>query len=165
MRKHNYLQPICAHWFLPKMNFQWGNETVYIYWTHSEYCFYCCTSFLCLYSTRLNIAECRLMNCSSSFGNTRVLHVCMLHFSHTEVCGARAHSIVDCYPSTGLPKHRSSQQTQGTTPDTSVFSINCHPRHSALSTQHFNTVFLHFHTVCLIFYNPADRSLFQSCYF
>lgn len=92
------------------------------------------------------------MNCSTSFGNTCVLHVCSLHLSHTEVCGARAPSIVDCYPSTGLPKQRSSQQTQGTTPDTSVFSINCHPRHSALSIQHFNTVFLHFHTVCLIFF-------------
>lgn len=145
------------------MSFQWGNDTsVYIYRTHSEYCFYDCTSFFCLYNTRLNIAECRLMNCLSSFGNARALHVCMLHFSHTGVCGARARCIVDCYPSTGLRKQSSSQQTRAITPDTSVFSIDCHPRHSALSIQHFNTVFLHFHTV---FYNPADRSLFQSCFF
>lgn len=148
-----YLQPIYAHLFPPTWVF---NEVMKPYIFTGLWLLFLLLHliFFCLCTTRLNKAECRLMNCSSSFGNTRVLHVCTLHFSHTDVCGARAHSGVDCYPSTGLPKQRSSQQTQGTTPDTSVFSINCHPWHSALSIQHFSTVFLHFHTARLIFNFP-----------
>lgn len=67
------------------MSFQWGNDTsVYIYRTHSEYCFYDCTSFFCLYNTRLNIAECRLMNCLSSFGNAGALHACACYILVTQ---------------------------------------------------------------------------------
>lgn len=66
------------------------------------------------------------------------MHVCAPHFGHAEVC---ARSIVDCYPSAGLPKQRSSQETQATTPDTSALSIRCHPAFTLFpygSSTHFD---------------------------
>lgn len=82
--------------------------------------------------------------------------------THTGLCGAWAHFIVGCCPCAGLPKQSSSQETQWITPDTSVFSINCHPWHSALSihrAQFLHSKFLSRSKVCPVsdFYCPAHK--------
>lgn len=82
--------------------------------------------------------------------------------AHTGLCGAWAHFIAGCCPCAGLPKQSSGQETQWITPDTSVFSINCHPWHSALSThraQFLHSKFLSRSKVCPVsdFHSPAHK--------
>lgn len=120
-----------------------------------------------------SIHVCRLTLCSHSSGRNSVLHTVCAHtqacthawyplIAHTGLCGAWAHFIAGCCPCAGLPKQSSSQETQWITPDTSVFSINCHPWHSALSThraQFLHSKFLSRSKVCPVsdFHSPAHK--------
>lgn len=96
LRKCNYYQPVCGEELCSlissNMNYQWRNVTVYVYRTSCQYCFYDCASFCCLCSAGVTIPGGKLMNSSSWFGKTSVLHVFTPHFSHTEVCATCARS-------------------------------------------------------------------------
>lgn len=84
--------------------------------------------------------------CYSAVTQVCVEHVCAAAWSVWSMLALQRGLFSPCRVS-------QTEEQPTDTPDTAVFSINCHQRHSALSIQHFNTDFFHF-----FFCNPADGS-------
>lgn len=121
---------------------------IYFQYTCMQSTYMCADSDACtVCNSDIHTHACVHIKSACTYSNTHN-HTCtiymLMHYSVLWLCGACTHFIIDCSACAGLHKQSSSQEIPRITPDTCVFSINCHSWHSTLSAHWAK--FLHTHT-------------------